>query len=212
VLPTAALAVTSRGKRREGLHETTTREVVAERREADRSEGYDSEEEEFSLEKLRGELGQAYKGVGMEMPPIVLTMDEVESLDAVLQVLLRLRLEQATSRSLRAQLARISRSLEVVSDAGSKQPREVSPEVTSQQANKVARWERSLSAPSALPGNTSVGDQDVVMETEAAPMVGSPEWFLTIPLGIRQDVEEGVDEYFDFIMPNPARYMEVFVV
>jgi hypothetical protein len=147
----------------------------------------------------------------MEMPPTIFTMDEV-ALDAVLQVLLRLRLEQAMSRSLRAQLAHISRSLEVVSDAGSKRPHDISPGASSQQSKKVARRERSLSAPSVLPGSALSGDLDVAMEGGSPPIVGSSEWFSTLPLSIHQDVEEDVDEYFDFVMLNPSRYVDPFVI
>jgi hypothetical protein len=204
----------------------------------DESAEYASEDEECSLDKRRTELVQAYANVKMEVPPVIFTMD-VLALDAVLQVLLRLRIEQTTSRSLRIQNTRISRAMETASsEAGSKHPRDASPGASSHQSKRLATEERSLSAPSApldigslditdpeptvLPdteppapidtNTTAPTSEDVDMEASQPPTVGTSEWFMSLLAGIRQGIDDTVDAYQDFILPDSRRYVEVPVI
>jgi hypothetical protein len=54
--------------------------------------------------------------------------------------------------------------------------------------------------------------EDVEMDVAHPPVVGTAEWFMTLPMSICQGINDTVDLYTDFILPDPRRYVDVPVI
>jgi hypothetical protein len=124
------------------------------------------------------------------------------------------------------------------SEAGSKRPRDTSPRASSHQSKRLVTEERLLSAPSAPldielldivdtdPAVTQDTEpaapldntpnapihEDVEMDVAQPPVVGTAEWFMTLPTSICQGIDDTVDSYTDFILPDPQHYVDVPVI